>query len=419
MGQWFSTDANTESANLASSVNQYLKNFKLESRILSEETRVLIQYFLEKGDVPKAISIVNSVFKVIENAPLSIAVTGESGAGKSTLINALRGMGHEEEGSAATGAVETTMERTEYKHPKFPNVSIWDLPGIGTTNFPPEKYLREVKFAEYDFFLLVSAARFKYSDAELAKAIAKMKKNFYFVRTKIDMDLASEEKAKPTTFRKDVILGKMSDDCVKNLQGAQVTASEIFLVSSLDRSDYDFPKLETTLLRDLPAHKRHIFMQCLPSVTEAAIDRKRDALKQMMFLDALKRGATATIPFTGHVTDKDIEKLEEILTQYRSDFGLDDASLENVAKDLHVSVQDLKANLQSPRLLSADSHESLVENLKEGMEAISSVTGEFIAAGLYFTMVFYLQYYFLDTVASDAKALLNKEDLFHASGSYD
>ncbi|TEA31216.1 hypothetical protein DBR06_SOUSAS14010193, partial [Sousa chinensis] len=31
---------------------------------------------------------------------------------------------------------------------------------------------------------------------------------------------------------------------------------------------------------ELPTHKQHIFIQCLPSITEAAIDGKRDSLKQ-------------------------------------------------------------------------------------------------------------------------------------------
>ncbi|XP_005376101.1 PREDICTED: interferon-inducible GTPase 1-like isoform X1 [Chinchilla lanigera] len=415
MGQSFSTDANTASANSASSVNQYLNNFKTESRILSEETRALIQYFLEKGDFPKAVSTVNSALQNIENAPLSIAVTGESGAGKSTLINALRGIGHEEEDSAATGAVETTMKRTQYKHPKFPNVYIWDLPGIGTTNFPPKKYLKEVKFAEYDFFLIVSATRFKYNDAELAKAIAKMKKNFYFVRTKIDNELNSEKRTKPRTFNKEQVLGKMRKNCETQLQEAQVTGAQVFLVSSLDVSDYDFPVLETTLLKDLPAHKRHIFMLSLPALTEAAIDQKRDSLKQKIWLEALKAGASATIPLMALFSESEIKKMEQSLALYRSSFGLDDESLERMAEDLNVSLEELKANLQSPHLLLAEGDESFGEKMKQIVEKVLAVTGGLIATGLYFGKTFYLQNYFLDAVASDAKALLKKEDLFRTS----
>lgn len=204
----------------------------------------------------------------------------------------------------------------------------------------------------------------------------------------------------------------MREDCLTQLQGANVTAARVFLVSSFHRSDYDFPELETTLLRELPAHKRHIFMMCLPNVTEAAIDQKRDSLKQKVWLEALRAGATALIPLVGLISDSDIEKLEETLTLYRSYFGLDDKSLEKMAQDLGVSVNDLKANLKSPYLLSAESGESVGEKIRQYIEKALLVTGGPIAASLYLRRTFYVQNHFLETVASDAKALLKKENLF-------
>lgn len=196
-----------------------------------------------------------------------------------------------------------------------------------------------------------------------------------------------------------------------------MTASKIFLISSLHPRESDFPELKSTIVTVVPAHNRDVLMQCLPSVTKAAIDRKTDALKQMMFMQALKFGAVATKPFTGHISDKDIERLEESLVQYRSYFRLDDASLEKVAKTLHVSVEVIKANLQSPHLLSAEGDESLVEQMSQVIESANLIMGEFFVSGLYFTMVFCLQYLFQDIVAKDAKALLEKIHLFGASAS--
>lgn len=116
-------------------------------------------------------------------------MTGEPGAGKSNFINALRGVGSEDKGAAEVGVVETTMKRTRYKHPKIKTLTLWDLPGIGTMNFPPKDYLEKVKFQEYDFFIIVSATCFTKLELDLAKAIRFMKKNCGLVRTKIDIDL--------------------------------------------------------------------------------------------------------------------------------------------------------------------------------------------------------------------------------------
>ena len=401
---------------MASSFNEFFKDFKLESKILSQETITLIQSHLVKGELQSAVSAISDALRDIDNAPLNIAVTGESGAGKSSFINALRGVGHEEEGAAPTGELETTTDRTKYEHKKFPNVTLWDLPGVGTTKFQPHEYLEKMKFGEYDFFIIISSTRFKINDAQLANAIRKMKKNFYFVRSKVDSDLHNAQRTKPSTFNKNEILQRIHNDCVTQLQKAKVKDPQVFLVSSLDLSDYDFQSLETTLLRQLPAHKRHIFMQYLPNVTEAAIDRKRDSLRQKVWLEALKAGASATIPFMGLISDKDVEKLEQTLTLYRSYFGLDDASLEIIAKDLHVSVEKLKANLRSPHLLSIEKNdESLGEKLLRYVEKFCSVSGGLIATGVYFRKIFCLQNYFLETVVSDAKVLLKKEEIFKDS----
>ncbi|XP_041532327.1 uncharacterized protein LOC121463863 [Microtus oregoni] len=395
---------------LESSFEIFFKNFKKENKILSEETITLIESHLENKNLPGAVSAISNALRNIDRAPLNIAVTGEAGVGKSSFINALRGVRDEEEGAAATGVVETTMERTPYPHPKLPMVTIWDLPGIGSTSFPPEKYLTDMKFGDYDFFIIISATRFKDTDVHLAKVMAKMNTKFYFVRTKIDQDVNNEQKGKPKTFNRDSVLKKIRDDCSRHLQETLSSEPPVFLVSNFDVSDFDFPELETTLLSELPAHKRHVFMLSLHSVTETAIDRKRDFLKQKIRLEALKAGAWATIPFGGLVRDK-IQKVEETLDLYRSYFGLDDASLENIAKDFNVSVSEIKAHLKSLHLLTRTNDMSLENKLWKYIEYISSVTGGLLATGLYFRKTFYLKNLFIDTVASDAKTLLNKEFL--------
>lgn len=173
-------------------------------------------------------------------------------------------------------------------------------------------------------------------------------------------------------------------------------------------SDFDFPKLETTLLSELPAHKRHIFMLSLHNVTETAIDRKRDFLKQKIWLEALKAGAWTTIPFGGLVHDKK-QTLEDTLNLYRSYFGLDEASLEKIANNFNVSVDEIKAHIKSLHLLTENKDMSFGEKLLKYIEYISSFTGGPLASGLYFRKTYYWKSLFIDTVASDAKALLNKE----------
>ncbi|XP_028633449.1 uncharacterized protein LOC114629575 [Grammomys surdaster] len=394
---------------LAFSFEKLLKNFKKESKIFSDETIALIESHLENKNLQGALSEISHALRNIDKAPLNIAVIGETGTGKSSFINALRGVKEEEGGAAPTGVVETTMKRTPYQHPKLPKVTLWDLPGIGSTNFPPQNYLTEMKFSEYDFFIIVSAARFKEIDAHLAKAIEKMDKKFYFVRTRIDQDVSNEQRTKPKTFNRDSVLKKIRDDCSEHLQKVLSSKPPVFLVSNCDVSEFDFPKLETTLLRELPAHKRHVFMMSLHSVTETAIDRKRDFLKQKIWLESLKAGVWATIPLRGFIKNE-IQNLEETLNLYRSYFGLDEASLENIAKDFNVSVNEIKAQLKCLHVFTKNKDIFFKEKLLKYIEYISYVTGGPLASGLYFRKSYYWKSLFIDTVASDAKSLLNKEE---------
>ncbi|GAB1295985.1 Predicted gene 5431 [Apodemus speciosus] len=267
------------------------------------------------------------------------------------------------------------MQRTPYPHPKLPNVTIWDLPGIGTTTFPPQNYLMEMKFDEYDFFIIISATRFKEIDAHLAKAIAKMDTKFYFVRTKIDQDVSNEQRNKHKSFNRDSVLKKIREDCSGHLQKVLSSQPPVFLVSNFDVSDFDFPKLETTLLSELPGHKRHIFMMSLHSVTETAIDWKRDFLRQKIWLEALKEGLWAIIPLGGFIRDE-IQKLEKTLNLYRSYFGLDEASLENIAKDFNVSVNEIKAHLKSLHLLTKSKDMSFKEKLLKYINIFPMLLGD-------------------------------------------
>jgi len=168
-----------------------------------------------ESTLEKATAKAKETFDQLLNVSLNVAVTGKTGSGKSSFVNALRGVSEEDDGAAPTGVTETTMKATMYEHP-MPNVKIWDLPGIGTPNFKADRYLKDVKFDTYDFFIILSSERFMQNDIMLAKEIRKRKKSFYFVRSKIDNDIRAEEKKKG--FDEQKVLAIIREDCQKNLK---------------------------------------------------------------------------------------------------------------------------------------------------------------------------------------------------------
>ncbi|KAJ3595775.1 hypothetical protein NHX12_005078 [Muraenolepis orangiensis] len=185
---------------------------------MSLETKVIedIQTALENNGPHAAALITRKYLKDLDSIPLNIAVTGESGSGKSTFVNAFRGIDNRDESAAPTGVVETTMEPKAYPHPIYPNVTVWDLPGIGTTKFPADQYLKHIGFEKFDFFIIVSSDRFRENDVKLAKEIMILGKTFYFVRAKIDSNLISEEKSQKK-YNKEKTLQKIKENCIQGL----------------------------------------------------------------------------------------------------------------------------------------------------------------------------------------------------------
>ncbi|GAB1301768.1 Interferon-gamma-inducible GTPase Ifgga3 protein [Apodemus speciosus] len=408
MGQLFSkTPTDEDNGNLESSFTKYFRNYKPETKVISEENIRSIELRLKKGDLQGANSVISDILKNIDNAPINIAVTGESGAGKSSLINALREVGHKEKGAAKVGVTETTMKIYSYEHPKVKNLTLWDLPGIGTMKFQPKDYLEKVEFKKYDFFIIASSTRFTRHELDLAKGIKIMKKNYYFVRTKVDFDLENEEKCHPHDFHRENTLNHIRKYYLDGFRENNIEEPQVFLISNHDLSDYDFPVLMDTLIKDLPAEKRHNFLLSLPNITEAAIQKKYNSTKQFIWLDAMKDGVLATVPVVGILKDLDMDRLKNILNHYRDLFGVDDESLVFMAKNAQVPVELLKKKLKSPYLLE-HKEETLGRLFLKCLEKFASANGGLLATGLYFRKTYYLQFHFLDTVAEDAKVLLKE-----------
>lgn len=179
--------------------------------MISQEELVDLRKAISTQDLPTAINTIKECLRKQDLVELNIGVTGESGSGKSTFVNAFRGLGNEEKGSAETGFEETTMEPKDYIHPNFKNVRLWDLPGIGTPNFKAKDYLKLVKFERYDFFIIISSDRFKEHHSLLAEEIVRLRKTFYFVRSKIDQSIDSEKYKK--TFDQEKMLDNIRDKC--------------------------------------------------------------------------------------------------------------------------------------------------------------------------------------------------------------
>ncbi|XP_038584385.1 interferon-inducible GTPase 5-like [Micropterus salmoides] len=311
-----------------------------------------IKAALQNNDQALAAAKIQQYLDQENKIPLNIAITGETGSGKSSFVNAFRGMENGDEGAAPTGCVETTLEVTPYPHPNFPNVTLWDLPGIGSTSFPADEYLEHVGFEKFDFFIIISDTRFRENDVKLAREIQRMKKKFYFVRSKIDHNIRDAERSQRKNFNLERTLAQIRENCIQGLQKQGVESPQVFLVSNFELHLYDFHQLEETLERDLPAHKRNALLFAMPNVSLEIINKKKKAFQAQIKYIALGSAAVAAVPLPGLSVVVDVALLVDAVTQYVVGFGLDSWSVQRLADTTHVPLKDLTDIIVSPLALT-------------------------------------------------------------------
>ena len=157
--------------------------------------------------------------------------------------------------AAPTGFLEMSSKPTCCKHPTNPNILFWDLPGIGTTNYPDlQSFCQKVPIEMYDTFVIISSTRFAQNDLYLAKKAEDMRKSFFFVRSKIDNDIRYEKRKKG--FDEAKVLENVKNYCTKYLQSFNFSTEKIFLISNYDPGEWDFDRLKKAILDGLPSRQR-------------------------------------------------------------------------------------------------------------------------------------------------------------------
>lgn len=393
-------------------------DYSEEYDVISEEELEQFKTAIEEGDLPGAAEKLMESLDTLESAKLDIAITGESGSGKSTFVNAIRGIDDEDEDSAQTGVVETTMAPTPYLHPQHPNVTVWDLPGIGTETFQSAEYLKQVCFERYDFFIIIATERFKSNHAKLAREINNMGKKFYFVRSKVDADLDASKKRRKSSYQEEKILQQIRENCIECLKKEGVELPRVYLLSCFELDKFEFELLQETLGKELPSHKRHAFLIALPNISIKVLEKKKDLMKKQIWKIASVSCAVAAVPLPGLSITCDLIILKKYLSNYCKSFGLDDESLEKLARKVDIPLADLKSVIKSP--LAKEITDDLIIRLFTGsaMLGLAAATEEVIrlipflgsvgAGSISFVTTYYMLNKFLNDLAEDAQRVLKK-----------
>ena len=107
-----------------------------------------------------------------------------------------------------------------------------------------------------------------------------MKKSFFFVRNKIDVDVKAEKQKR--AFKEDVTLSNIRKDALEKLKDLVANDEEVFLISSHKPKKWDFARLTEAILDSLPLRQKETLTLSLHLQTTQSKDilkRKADVLR--------------------------------------------------------------------------------------------------------------------------------------------
>ena len=310
--------------------------------------------------------------------------------------------------AAKVGPTQTTLEPTPYSYPNSPKILFWDLPGIGTPNYPDlETYVQKVQVEKYHTFLIFTYTRFTNNDLLLAEKTRSMKKSFFFIRTKIDVDVRAESRKR--SFNEEAMLMEIRRECAENLGDLLSNEEDIFLISNHDVDKWDFSRLTQAILDALPRYQRESLTLGITRSSTEIFQRKVNVLKRRIWKVAAVSAAAAIAPLPGVSVAVDAGLILNELSLYRSQLGLPAEGSAKFAK-LHLATKEkvLQVGLTTAAQLSGFLAPYAFEATAEEIVRYLPAVGLAIASGMSFGATYYALYKLLGAVEDAALSVLKE-----------
>ena len=286
---------------------------------------------IEKEGLNAAFTHFNETMDNWKNEPVKLAVTGKSGVGKSSFINAIRNLKSDDPGFATTsGSGNTTQHATVYKFPGNKMITLHDLPGFGTTQFPKNEYEEKMGLHNYDY-CLIFVGNIEENDIDIAKKLKEMDKPFCFVRSKIDIDI---ENAKTDGEPETEVIKKIMLKSLDILKHAGIKEARFFVISNRSRRIGHFNELVSYIQSNLPKLKCDAVMfSLLGELTDDIIDSKYKMLKERIWKVSVASASLAATPVPGLDVVLNLALICKEILLYHNTFGFGQQIVMEISKD--------------------------------------------------------------------------------------
>ncbi|XP_052086703.1 T-cell-specific guanine nucleotide triphosphate-binding protein 2-like [Mytilus californianus] len=302
-----------------------------QSTVVSDNPEVQKIYEIAKSEGPAALQrYLDVTLNKWKTESVKFGIIGKTNVGKSTFINSIRGVTVGNKGYAAVGRGNTTQSPTSYYHPENDNIEFVDLPGVGTTKFPKQTYIGNMKVSEYDYFFIFFDTVLCEDDIWIASQLLKLGKSFSFVRSKIDKDvkhgLENNETEEEVLTRIREIFKSTLDENIE-----LKTFAEIFLISSKTPSIGEMDKLNKHILDSLSSLNQEKFRVVVFSfgpMSEVVIDEKYKSLKKRAIAVTVGTSIISGIPLPFVDLAINIGIIVAEIRHYIKVFGLSEKQME-------------------------------------------------------------------------------------------
>ncbi|OCT73249.1 interferon-inducible GTPase 5 [Xenopus laevis] len=278
-----------------------------------------LQSALERGGIPEMVRFIQNSLDTLLDTRIDFAFEGGECSVRHSLLNALRGVGDEEDGSAHEKDPEGPIE---YPSLKYPKASLWDLPGLEKHEFQVKDYLEHVNINHYDFIFLLVTNGTEATDnfKSLLSELKKEGKKVFLIQACEEVIPMEEERGK----------------------------NEVFVLCPTKLPGPEFHRLLGNLEKQLSTHKSRAFMLSLPNLSAEVIQKKKDALAHEIWKVALLSSLVACVPVPGVAIACDMSLLTARLDTYRQELGLDASSIASLSQQYGVPVASLMLEIHSP-----------------------------------------------------------------------
>ncbi|RMD82581.1 MAG: hypothetical protein D6815_08875 [Candidatus Dadabacteria bacterium] len=240
--------------------------------------------------------------------PVTVALFGQPGAGKSSLINKLVGRPLATVGQKTDQTVQAQIVEWE-------GLRLVDLPGYGTSKFPPNAWIKKFDPRSFDMFLCVFSGKFHSADTKMFHDLEAKGRTCLFVRQKSD-----------TIWQEGKSQEELRAEIVEDVRRQVGKSVDVYFVSCV--SGEGLGDLSDAIFARLPDAKRDRWSLSAKAYTRNALKRKKEAARERVRLHAGLAAANALNPIPGADIAIDVGNLLKLFEEIRKAYGITDRDLQ-------------------------------------------------------------------------------------------